>query len=135
AGERGNRGFDDFGIRGVDVGGNQERYIDGLNTVRSGYVPSEELFGAERVEVLKGSASLLFGQVRPGGLVNIVSKRPRAEPFGEIGLTMGNLGMKQLTIDLGRALSPDGRSAFRIAALVNESDDVTDEVFYENKFI
>ena len=135
AGNRGNRGFDDFGIRGVDVGGNQEKYVDGLNTMRSGYVPSEEIFGAERIEVLKGSASLLFGQVRPGGLVNIVSKRPRPEAFGEVGVTVGNLGMRQVTADLGRPLSADGRSGFRVAALVNESDDVTDHVFYKNNYI
>jgi iron complex outermembrane receptor protein len=135
AGERGNRGFDDFGIRGVDVGGNQEKYVDGLNTMRSGYVPSEEIFGAERIEVLKGSASLLFGQVRPGGLVNMVSKRPRPEAFGELGVTVGNLGMRQVTADLGRPLSADGRSGFRVAALVNDSDDVTDHVFYKNKYI
>ena len=135
AGERGNRGFDDFGIRGVDVGGNQEKYVDGLNTMRSGYVPSEEIFGAERVEVLKGSASLLFGQVRPGGLVNIVSKRPRVDAFGQFGLTLGNLGMKQITADLGRPLSADGRAAWRIAALANDSDDITEHVFYKNKFI
>lgn len=135
AGERGNRGFDDFGIRGVDVGGNQEKYLDGLNTMRSGYVPAEEVFGAERIEVLKGGASLLFGQVRPGGLVNIVSKRPKPEAFGELGMTVGNLGMRQLTADMGRPLSSDGRSAFRVAALVNDSDDATDHVFFKNKYI
>ena len=135
AGERGNRGFDDFGIRGVDVGGNQEKYLDGLNTMRSGYVPAEEVFGAERIEVLKGGASLLFGQVRPGGLINIVSKRPRREAFGELAVTVGNLGLKQLTVDLGRPLSADGRSAFRVAALANESDDATDFVYFNNKYI
>lgn len=135
AGERGNRGFDDFGLRGVDVGGNQEKYLDGLNTMRSGYAPAEEIFGAERIEVFKGSASLLFGQVRPGGLVNIVSKRPKPEAFGELGMTVGNLGMKQLTVDIGRPLSSDGRSAFRVAALVNDSDDATDHVFFKNKYV
>lgn len=135
AGERGNRGFDDFGLRGVDVGGNQEKYVDGLNTMRSGYAPAEEVFGAERIEVLKGSASLLFGQVRPGGLVNIVSKRPKPEAFGEMGMTVGNLGMRQITADMGQPLSSDGRSAFRVAALVNESDDATDHVFFKNKYV
>ncbi len=135
AGERGNRGFDDFGLRGVDVGGNQEKYVDGLNTMRSGYAPAEEIFAAERIEVLKGSASLLFGQVRPGGLVNIVSKRPKPEAFGELGMTVGNLGMKQITVDMGRPLSTDGHSAFRIAALLNDSKDATDHVFFKNKYI
>lgn len=133
AGERGNRGFDDIGIRGMVFG--QEKYIDGLTTMRQGYVPAEEIFGAERIEVLKGPASLLYGLVRPGGLVNIVSKRPRREAFGELGLTLGNYGYKQVTADLGRPLSADGRSAFRVAALVNDSDDPTDLVYFKNKFV
>ena len=81
AGERGNRGFDDIAIRGQTYG--QEKYIDGLSTVRQGYVPAEEIFGAERIEVLKGPASLLYGNVRPGGMVNVVSKRPKREAFNE----------------------------------------------------
>ncbi|MBI1906783.1 MAG: TonB-dependent siderophore receptor [Rhodocyclales bacterium] len=133
AGERGRRGFDDFGIRGQVFG--QEKYIDGLNTVRSGYVPAEEIFGAERVEVLKGPASLLFGNVRPGGLVNVVSKRPKREAFGELGVTVGNLGFREVTADVSRPLSSDGRSALRVAALGNDSDDATDHVFFKNKYI
>lgn len=133
AGERGNRGFDDIGIRGQVFG--QEKYIDGLGTMRQGYVPAEEIFGAERVEVLKGPASLLYGNVRPGGMVNVVSKRPRREAFGALGLTIGSYGFKQLTADLGRPLSDDGRSAFRVAALANDSDDVVDHVYFKNNYV
>jgi iron complex outermembrane receptor protein len=134
AGERGRRGFDDFGIRGQSFAG-QERYIDGLSTMRAGYVPPEEIFGAERIEVLKGPASLLFGNVRPGGMVNIVSKRPKSEPFGKIGLTVGNIGFKEFTSDFGQPLSEDGHSAFRIALLVSDSDDATDHIFFKNQYI
>lgn len=133
AGERGNRGFDDIGIRGQVFG--QEKYIDGLSTMRQGYVPAEEIFGAERIEVLKGPASLLYGNVRPGGMINIVSKRPKREAFGEFGFTIGSYGYKQLTADLGRPLSSDGRSAFRVAALTNDSDDVIDHVYFKNNYI
>ncbi len=133
AGERGNRGFDDIGIRGQAFG--QEKYIDGLNTMRQGYVPAEEIFGAERIEVLKGPASLLYGNVRPGGMVNVVSKQPKAQAFGELGASIGNYGFKQLTADLGRPISEDGRSAFRLVALGNDSDDATDFVFFKNKYI
>lgn len=133
AGERGNRGFDDIGIRGQIFG--QEKYIDGLSTVRQGYVPAEEIFGAERIEVLKGPASLLYGNVRPGGMINVVSKRPKREAFNEVGVTLGSFGYKQLTADISRPLSEDGRSAFRIAALTNDSDDVADHVFFKNNYI
>ena len=133
AGERGRRGFDDFGIRGQTFG--QEKYVDGLNTVRSGYIPAEEIFGAERIEIIKGSASLLFGQVQPGGLVNIVSKRPKPEAFGEFGVTVGNLGQREVTADFGRPLSEGGRSAFRVAALVNQSDDATDVIYFKNRYL
>ncbi|WP_349744458.1 TonB-dependent siderophore receptor [Roseateles cavernae] len=133
SGERGNRGFDDIGIRGQVFG--QEKYIDGLSTMRQGYVPAEEIFGAERVEVLKGPASLLYGNVRPGGMVNVVSKRPRREAFGALGLTIGSYGFKQITADLGRPLSDDGRSAFRVAALANDSDDVVDHVYFKNNYV
>lgn len=133
AGERGNRGFDDFGIRGQVFG--QEKYIDGLNTVRQGYVPAEEIYGAERIEVLKGPASLLYGNVRPGGMVNVVSKRPKREAFSELGATVGSYGYRQLTADLSRPLSDDARSAFRVVALTNDSDDVVDHVFFKTNYI
>lgn len=133
AGERGNRGFDDIGIRGQTFG--QEKYIDGLSSMRQGYVPAEEIFGAERIEVLKGPASLLYGNVRPGGMINVVSKRPKREAFNEVGVTLGSFGYKQLTADVSRPLSDDGGSAFRIAALTNDSDDVSDHVFFKNNYI
>lgn len=133
SGERGRRGFDDIGIRGMEFG--QEKYIDGLNTMRSGYVPAEEIFGAERIEVLKGPASLLYGSVRPGGMINVVSKRPKSEPFNEFALTTGNLGFREATVDFGRPFSADGGSAFRMTALINDSDDATDHVFFKNKYV
>jgi iron complex outermembrane receptor protein len=135
SGERGNRGFDDFGIRGAEVGNNQEKYIDGIDTMRSGYLPAEEIFGAERIEILKGSASVLFGRVRPGGLINIVSKRPKAEPFGALGVTVGNLGFREVTADLGRPLPIGRRLAFRVAALISDSDDATEHVFFKNRYV
>lgn len=133
AGERGRRGFDDFGIRGQVFG--QEKFVDGLNTVRSGYIPSEEVFGAERIEILKGPASLLFGNVRPGGLVNVVSKRPKREAFGEVGFTVGSYGLREGTVDIGRPLSETGRAAFRINAVANRSDDETDFVYFKNRYV
>lgn len=128
----GRRGWDDFVIRGQRA--SESVFADGL-LVDSNNRVAQELFGAERVEVLKGPASVLFGAVQPGGLVNIVSKRPRPELFGELGLTVGNYGFRQVTADVGTPLAKDSKAAFRLNALAMDSDDPTDHVWYRNRWI
>ncbi len=128
----GRRGWDDFVIRGQRA--SESIFADGL-LVDSNNRVAQELFGAERVEVLKGPASVLFGAVQPGGLVNIVSKRPRPELFGELGLTVGNFGFRQVTADVGTPLAKDSKAAFRLNALAMDSDDPTDSVWYRNRWI
>lgn len=128
----GRRGWDDFVIRGQRA--SESVFADGLLVDANNRV-AQELFGAERVEVLKGPASVLFGAVQPGGLVNIVSKRPRPELFGELGLTVGNYGFRQVTADVGTPLAPDSKAAFRLNALAMNSDDPTDYVWYRNRWI
>jgi len=128
----GRRGWDDFIIRGQRA--SESVFADGL-LVDSNNRVAQEVFGAERVEVLKGPASILFGQVQPGGLVNIVTKRPRPELFGELGLTVGNYGLRQVTADVGTPLKPDSKAAFRLTALAMDSDDPTDHVWFRNRYI
>lgn len=131
-GHFGRRGFDDFIIRGQRA--SESIYVDGLRTAQSVQL-QEEMFGAERLEVLKGPASLLFGNVQPGGMVNVVSKRPRRDPFADVGITLGSHGYKQATVDLGRPLNDSGRAAFRVNALAMDSDDPTDFVFFKTRWI
>ncbi|WP_454762767.1 TonB-dependent siderophore receptor [Cupriavidus campinensis] len=128
----GRRGWDDFVIRGQRA--SESIFADGL-LVDSNNRISQELFGVERVEVLKGPASVLFGAVQPGGLVNLVSKRPRPELFGELGLTVGNYGFRQFTADVGTPLAPDSKAAFRLNALAMDSGDPTDHVWYRNRWV
>ncbi|MBA3590393.1 TonB-dependent siderophore receptor [Methylibium sp.] len=128
----GRRGWDDIVIRGQRA--SESVYVDGLKLEQSSWV-AQELFGVERVEVLKGPASINFGLVQPGGLVNMVSKRPRPVAFGEAGVTVGSDGLRQGTLDLGRPLSESGKAAFRITALAKNSDDPTDFVFFKNRYV
>ncbi len=125
AGERGRRGFDDFGIRGQAFG--QEKFIDGLNTVRSGYVPAEEIFGAERIEVLKGPASLLFGNVRPGGLVNIVSKRPLYQPATKITAMAGSYESYRVEMDTSNFFDADRRFGYRLVGVRGDTEGVVND--------
>ncbi|SAI59697.1 ferric siderophore receptor [Bordetella ansorpii] len=128
----GRRGWDDLIIRGQVA--SDSLYLDGLRTAASNRV-AEQLFGLEQVEVLKGPASMLYGLVLPGGLVNMVSKRPRADAFANADVTVGSHGLYQGTVDMGTPLSDNGRAAFRLNALTMNSDDATDYVWFKNRWI
>lgn len=67
----------------------------------------------ERIEVLKGPASVLYGQVEPGGLINYVTKKPLDNPFYNLEFTAGNFGFIEPAIDLTGALTEDKKLAYR----------------------
>ena len=131
-GSWGRRGWDDFIIRGQRA--SESLYIDGLKRGQNQYV-GQETFGVERIEVLKGPASINFGMVQPGGLVNMVSKRPRAEAFNQVGATYGSHDYKQLDFDLGRPLSPSGKAALRINGMWSDQEDPIDYVYFKKRYL
>ncbi|ALM84890.1 TonB-dependent siderophore receptor [Bordetella sp. N] len=128
----GRRGWDDLIIRGQTA--SDSLFLDGLRTAASNHI-AEQLFGVQQVEVLKGPASLLYGQVLPGGLVNMVSKRPQPDAFANVETTVGTHNFYQGTVDMGTPLSDNGKAAFRINALTMNSRDATDYVWYRNRWI
>ena len=82
----------------------------------------------ERIEVLKGPASVLYGQVAPGGVVNLVSKRPRFEPHYDLGLTVGSYDFYEGTFDLGGPVNADKTIAVRAVGLYLDRNDFVDFV-------
>lgn len=132
SGSWGRRGWDDFIIRGQRA--SESLYIDGLKRGQNQYV-SQDVSGVERIEVLKGPASINFGMVQPGGLVNMVSKRPRAQAFNTIGATYGSNDFKQLDFDLGRPISDNGKAAFRVNGMWSDQDDPIDFVYFKKRYI
>lgn len=117
--------FDQFRVRGFEAttGG---VYLDGLAMRHIGQSGWQfEPYGAERLEVMKGPASVLYGQVPPGGLVNLVSKRPVFEPFGEVIGKLGTNDLRQGAFDVGGALGggEDPAVAARLTGLARASDD------------
>lgn len=103
-------------------------YQDGLRLMPLGTFGfyGVEPFGAERVEVLKGPASVLYGQNSPGGVVNFVSKRPTRDPVREIELSAGSFGRKQAAFDVGGALREDGTLMYRLVGLARDADQQID---------
>ncbi len=67
-----------------------------------------EPYGAERIEVPRGPASVLYGQGSPGGLINFVTKMPKDQAFGELGLEYGNNDRKQAQFDVGSSFDEAG---------------------------
>lgn len=131
-GSWGRRGWDDFIIRGQRA--SESLYIDGLKRGQNQWV-GQDVFGVERIEILKGPASINFGLVQPGGLVNMISKRPRAESFTEAGVTVGTDDFRQVDLDLGRPLEEGGRAAWRLNGMWSNQDDPVDQVYFKKRYI
>lgn len=72
-----------------------------------------EPYGMERIDVLKGSNSTLFGLSGPGGIVNAVTKVPQDKEFGEVYTTVGD-GHVETGTDFGGALDKDGVWTYRL---------------------
>jgi len=94
-----------------------------------------EPYGLERVEVLKGPSSVLYGQSGPGGLINMVSKRPLATPFSEIQLQTGSYGRLQGAFDLSGPIDPQGQFLYRLTGLGRMSETQTDFIDDDRLFI
>jgi iron complex outermembrane receptor protein len=70
----------------------------------------------EQVEVLKGPASVLYGNLEPGGLVNLVTKQPLSDPLYSAEFTAGQFNLYQPSIDLSGPLTADKKLLYRLNA-------------------
>jgi iron complex outermembrane recepter protein len=114
------------GIRGFE---NASVFRDGFRLFQPNVAP--EVANLERVEVLKGPASIFFGQAEPGGLINLVTKKPLSEPYYNLQFQGGNGNFISPSIDLSGPLTEDGRLLYRLNALYRQQDSVQD---YDTKF-
>lgn len=111
-------------------------YRDGLQlrnpNFAVGYNP--EPYGAERIEVPKGPASVLYGAGSPGGLVNFVSKKPTQEPFGEVAFETGSFNRLQGQVDISGPIDAEGDFAYRFTGLARNSDTQVDYINNDRLF-
>lgn len=134
AGQYGRRGWDDFTIRGQLA--NSQIMVDGMRTSTStNFLHSMEVSGLEAVEVVKGPDSVGFGQMMPGGVVNLTTKKPKADNFQTVTVSVGSENFYQGAFDLNFAPNDSTDGAFRINGRVSDQDDFTDEVYFKNKYL
>lgn len=113
---------DSFGGRGFNFG-NDNIFKNGAR-VNSGVFP--EVSGLERVEVLKGGNAMLYGNVAAGGVVNLITKKPRFDFGGSVGLSVGSWNTYKPTVDFYGPLSD--KIAFRVNGAYETADSFRDVV-------
>lgn len=119
---------DSFGGRGFNFG-NDNIFKNGAR-VNSGVFP--EVSGLERVEVLKGGNAMLYGNVAAGGVVNLITKKPRFEQGGSVGFSAGSWNTFKPTVDFYGPISE--KVAFRVNGAYETADSFRDVVSSEKYY-
>ena len=114
---------DGFNIRGIDA----LQFRDGMRDIFSYYASiTSDPYNFSRVEIVRGPASVLYGQGSIGGLVNLVSKTPEFKTGGELKLVYGSFDRKEAMGDVNIALADN--LAIRAVARVRDADTFVDHV-------
>ncbi|MEM9807542.1 MAG: TonB-dependent siderophore receptor [Cyanobacteria bacterium P01_D01_bin.56] len=100
---------------------------DGFRVFNAGNnAASPEIANLEQIEVLKGPASVLYGEADPGGLINLVSKKPLAEPYYNLQLQAGSREFFSPSVDLSGPITADGDVRYRLNALYRREESFRD---------
>ena len=87
-----------------------------------------EVSSLERMEVLKGSAAILYGNVAAGGILNLVTKKPQFERGGSVGLRVGSFGFVKPQFDVFGAVGESQKVAYRLNGTWERADSYRDGV-------
>ena len=112
--------YDLFNLRGFAVA---SPFYNGLGTMYDGWYAEAQpdVATLDRIEVLKGPASVLYGNTPPGGLVNLVGKTPVEGQVNSLEISGGSLNFKEGQLDVGGALD-DGKLLYRLTAMGRDAD-------------
>lgn len=117
--------YDQLTIRGFSPA----TFLDGMRLQGGTYSsPQIDFHRIESVDVIKGPASVLYGNSTPGGLVNMTSKVPQAEAAGSIEVAAGNFDLLRGAVDSTGPIDSQGRFLYRIIGGAEKSDGFVDYV-------
>ncbi|SMF97568.1 iron complex outermembrane recepter protein [Methylomagnum ishizawai] len=119
----------DFVIRGFGT-----QYARFRNGVRLSTL-TFDMANVEQVEVLKGPASMLYGRIQPGGLVNTVTRKPLDIPFYSIQQQFGSYDFYRTTLDATGPITQDGSLAYRFDFGYTDRNSFRDFVSQDQKFV
>jgi iron complex outermembrane receptor protein len=110
--------YQDYNVRGFRT---SQVLYNGLRGNPYDFFAAPKMNNVERVEILKGPASVLFGSLDPGGVINIVTKVPEARAGAELGLTYASFERVQLAGDVTGPVSGSERVAYRLNAFYEDA--------------
>lgn len=119
---------DSFGGRGFILG-NDNIFKNG-SRINSGVFP--EVSGLERVEVLKGANAMLYGNTAAGGVINMITKKPKFNFGGTVGMNAGSWNSYKPTVDIYGPLSKN--IAFRVNGTYEYAESFRDVVQSEKYY-
>ncbi|ALN64277.1 tonB-dependent siderophore receptor family protein [Lysobacter antibioticus] len=130
-------GLDSRGDWTLIRGSSPQEYLDGLRSNFNYYTSSARTdpYMLERIEVLRGPSSMLFGQGSTAGVINLVSKRPQAQAQREIGVQLGSFDRRQVNADFTGPLTADGTWLYRIVGVYRDSETQVDHVDDDRRLI
>ena len=111
------RGDDAF-LRGTSF----TQYLDGLRQFFGNAYARTEPYFLDRLEIVRGPSSVLYGQGTTGGLIALTSKRPQFTSSHEVEVQLGNNARKQLAFDFTGPLDVAGHWAYRLIGVVRDAD-------------
>ncbi|HAW25248.1 MAG TPA: TonB-dependent siderophore receptor, partial [Pseudomonas sp.] len=120
----------EYSIRGLTT---SEFYKDGFS-VNRGYMNPQDPSNVERIDVLKGPASSLYGRGDPGGTLNIVSKRPQNDQFARLDLSAGRWDRYRSSLDVNTPLDDEGTMLYRMNLAVEDNKSFRDNRASERQF-
>lgn len=124
---------DYFTIRGFSSG--RVFLVDGFRNPFGGNNINLESANVEQLEVLKGPTSVLYGQAEPGGLINVITEQPTAEPFYELEGQIGSYDFYRPSLDFSGPLNADGTVRYRLNLAYQNSDTFVDFLDTERFFV
>ena len=113
----GETGEEDVRMRGFSLQQAGDIYVDGL---RDAPLIERDTFNLDRAEILKGTASMLFGKGSTGGVVNQVNKQPFLMDQSEVNVTLGSGNERRITGDLNKQTGES--AALRVNSMLHEAD-------------
>lgn len=119
---------DRFRLRGFATPSNLKNGIR-----RSVFIPIDELANVEQIEVLKGPSSALYGRFEPGGVVNLITKKPLNESKATLDVTAGEESFRRSTLDVTGPLSDT--LSYRINAAWQDNESFRDFVDASTEFV
>jgi iron complex outermembrane receptor protein len=105
------------------------QFLDGLPLPKGAYVmPKLDTWDLERVAVLRGPASSVYGQTPPGGMLDMVSRRPEAEASHEVQVQVGSYNRKQISFDSTGKIDDADNFEYRVSGVVRDSGTTVDHI-------